>query len=355
MNPTFKLLRTIDSPFKLVGELLERKQALELYDYAVKNKIGLFYLKAIKDQGKLEEFGLESEYRKEHAKHSKQLITVRRIAKFLNSMNVNYAVFKSILPYPATPNDVDILYLGSSEEYKKVVETLLKNGYISPRDGSGPHVVMLHDRRARDHDSLHGKDVYDIDLYNEVAISHVVYLDKGKLAEYVTDTYALGGRVKVLKPEVELLASIVHSVIPEQLFTLFVHYATLYYLEKMGPKEIRYFVDIAEDSNVVTPIRAHLSMVAALNLVSQGFVPDKIEEILAKLGEETREKRILIKNNFKAPHRYSWSILIRTLLEMMKGKEFQKSIAMQMVHMLKPKFANYVVGQLAWRRNRVTY
>ena len=59
MNRTIKLLRVIGSPFApdREAELPENKQeALELYNYAIKNKIGLLYLEALKDSGKLEEF-----------------------------------------------------------------------------------------------------------------------------------------------------------------------------------------------------------------------------------------------------------------------------------------------------------
>jgi len=55
------------------------------------------------------------------------------------------------------------------------------------------------------------------------------------------------------------------------------------------------------------------------------------------------------------PHRYSWATVIRTLLEMMKGEEFRRSMIAQTIHMMNPKFAKYVISQLIWRRERETY
>jgi len=330
-------------------------EALKLYDYAVKNKIGLLYLKTIKDQGKLEDFRFVSKYKAECEKHNEQLITLNRIAKFLNSLNMDYAIFKSIMPYPATPNDIDILCFGSDDEYKKVVNILFQNGYEKPEGGSGPFVIMVHDTRNGAHPDPHEKDVYDIDLYREVAITHIVYLDKRKLVKHVTEMNILNEKVKVLRPEAELVASITHSIIPEQLCTLFIYYATLYYFEKMNSEGIEQLINIAKENNVTFPIRAHCSLVGELHQAVHGFVPEKINRVLAKLGNETTERNTLLKNNFKMPHHYNWFTVIRTLLELAKGEEFRKSVIVQAINMLNPRFGKYVFDQLIWRRERETY
>lgn len=355
MNPTLKLLRVIGSPFVADQELPKnRDEALELYDYATKNKIGLLYLTSLEDQEKLEEFGLKLEYQEKCEKHSKQAITANRFSILLNSFNINYAVFKSIMPFPATLSDVDVLFFGSNEEYKKAVKMLVENRYIKSELGSGPHVDMFHDMRDCDHIDLreHEKDVYDIDLYKDVAISHVVYLDKRKLTKHVIEKNISDGQIKILRPEAELVVSITHSIIPEQLCTLLIYYATLYYFEKMSTGEIKRFINIAKENNVTFPIRAHCSLVVELHQAAYGFVPEKIKEVLTNLGDARNN---LLKNNFKMPHRYSWSTIIGTLLEMTKGEEFRKSVVVQIMHMLSPKFAKYVLGQIIWRRRRETY
>lgn len=355
MSSTLKILRTTGSPFAPDHEELKsRNEALKLHDYAVKNKIGLLYLETLKDQGKLEDFGLGSKYKAECEKHNEQLITLNRIAKFLNSLNTDYAVFKSIMPYPATPNDIDILCFCLDEEYKEIVETLLKNGYIKPEEGSGPHVVMFHDTRDCDHIDLHEKDVYDIDLYKDVAISHIVYLDKRKLAKYVTEIDVLGEQVKVLKPEAELVASITHSIIPTQLFTLFIYYATLYHLAGMSPDDIKRFINIAKENNATFSVRTHCSLVAELHKVAHGFVPEELEEILANLGNETQDVRNLVRNDLEMPYRYSWAV-IRALLEKTREKRFQRSVVVQVKSMLNPRFAKYVICAVVKMRGRGTY
>jgi len=83
--------------------------------------------------------------------------------------------------------------------------------------------------------------------------------------------------------------------------------------------------------------------------------PEKIEEILAELGNETREKRILLKNNLKMPHKYSLSAVIRTLFEKGKEAEFRRSAVKQMVYMSNPKLTKWVIYNILWRRIRETY
>lgn len=359
-NLTIRLLRTVGSPFILDHELPENKDdALELYNYATKNKIGLAYLEALEEQGKFEEFGLEVKYQAEQKTHNEQLITASRISELFNSSGVNYAIFKSIMPFPATPNDVDIIHFGSDEEYKKVAEIMLRSNYIEYIEVKGladAEQRMFHDARVCRHPNTPKKDIYDIDLYQKIAASHVIYLEKKRFEKYVMEMNIEGNnKIKVLRPEAELVAIIIHSIIPEMLCTLFVYYATLHHLERMNSEEINRFVYIAKENKVTFPVRTLCSLVGELHQVAHGFVPDKIEKVLAEVGDEKSERKILLKNNFLMPHRYSWSTILRTFFEKGKEKEFRKSSVKQTIYMLNPKLFRWVVTNVILRRKRETY
>jgi hypothetical protein len=359
MATTIKLLRVVGSPFTA-----EQKQeapensdeALELYTYATKNKIGLLYLETLKNQGKLEVFRLKSKYEEEKKKHDEQLITAGRISELFNLFGINYAIFKSIMPFPATPNDVDIIHFGSDEEYKKAAEIMLRSGYIEVKGQVDAEQRMFHDARESEHLDPNKKDIYDIDIYQRISASYVQYLDKRKLEKYVTEIKTIpGDRIKVLRPEAELVTIIIHSIIPEQLCTLFVFYATLHYIIKMNSEEINKLIYIAKENKVVFSVNVHFSLVAELHKAAYGFVPREIEEVLAELDGKTSERKNLFKNNFKMPHRYSWSVIIRTLLEKMKEEESRRSIVKQAVSMLNPKLIKFVIDQVIERRRRETY
>ena len=354
MNSTIKLLRTIGSPFASDQELTgSKEEALELYGYATKNKIGLLYLESLKE--KLEEFGLKTKYQEEQKKHNEQSITAIRISELFNSFGVNYTIFKSIMPFPATPNDVDIIHFGSDGEYKKAVEMMLQSNYMEVKAPADSSQRMFHDARVCEHLDLHKKDVYDIDLYQKVAASYIIYLDKEKFKKYVTEINISGNQIKVLRPEAELVAIVIHSIIPEMLCTLFVYYATLYHLETMNSEEIGRFIDIAKENNVTFSVKAHCSLVAELHRAAHGFVPEEIERLLTELGDEMSERKNLLKNDFKMPHKYSLSAVIIILLEKSKEAEFRRSAVKQMVYMLNPKLFKWVIYNILWRRRRETY
>lgn len=368
MNTTIKLLKVVGSPFASEHKLPESgSEAFELYNYAVKNKIGLLYLEALREQGKLEEFGLKSKYEEEKKKHDEQSITASRISELFNSSNINYAIFKSIMPFPAVLNDVDMVHLGSDKEYERAVEIMLRSGYLEVKavdadcSQRGFHDVKRggysypHSRvKNVIYPYSHEKDVYDIDIYQKIAASYLIYLDKRKLEKYVMEITISDNKLKVFQPEAELMAEIIHSIIPEQLFTGLVYYATLYHLINES-FNIDKFLHIAKENNVTLPVRTHCSLVAGLHKTAHGFVPEEIEGILVELGDETRERRISLQNNFKMPHMYSLLAVTRTLLEKSKEGEFRRSIAKQAVSMLNPKLIKYVIEQVIERRRRETY
>jgi len=359
LSLTIKLLRTIGSQFAPEQKQVSpenKEEALELYDYAAKNKIGLVYLESLKEQGLLEELGLKRKYEEETIKHDLQRITASRISELFNSYGVNYAIFKSIMPFPATPNDVDIIHFGSDDEFESATEIMLQSGYMEVKGQADAEQRMFHDaRNGKLEPHPHEKDVYDVDVYQKISASYVLYLDKRRLERYVMDINLFGNKVKVLRPEAELVAIIIHSIIPEMLHTLFVYYATLHYMIKMKSEEIESFVDIAKENNVTFSVKAHCSLVAELHRAAHGFAPEKIGELLVKLGNEKREQDILLKNDFKMPHKYSLLTVARILFEKSKEVEFRRSAGKQMVYMLNPRLMKWVIYNIRLRLRRETY
>jgi len=189
LSLTIKLLRTIGSPFAPEQKQVlpeNKEEALELYEYATKNKIGLAYLESLKNQERLEEFGLKGKYEEEKKKHDEQWVTASRISELFNSHGINYAIFKSIMPFLATPNDVDIIHFGSDVEFERAAEIMLKSNYMEVKGEADTEQRMFHDARNGSLDPHpKEKDVYDVDVYHKISASYVQYLDKRKLEKYV--------------------------------------------------------------------------------------------------------------------------------------------------------------------------
>ena len=353
MNPTLKLLQIIDSPFAPAEsvKIESRIEAIKLYEHAKKNKIGLLYLEALRKEVVLEKFGLLSEWQKENKRYNEQLTTVARFSSVLNSLNVEYAVFKSVMPFKMVPNDVDVLFFGSDEEYYKLVEILPNFGYEKIVDVLSPVEVMFHDLRSQPHENPKEKDVFDVDLYREAGASYIVYLDKRKLRNHVTEVEIFGERVRVLKPEADLIALYTHAIIPEFIFTLSLYYITLYYLSKIKKSNLN-LLSISRENHVIFPLKYHCSLIAGLHNLVHGFVPDILEELLDMLNIDKANLNLRF---FMAPYHYGWSIVFRTFAEKSREYRFLKSLFRQFCSILRPKYFIWVGRVIFERRKRETY
>jgi hypothetical protein len=354
-------LRIIGSPFLPREKTLSSEYtslvsdySTELYKYACKNKIGLLYLEQIRERGLLG--ALELEYEKQCLKHRELMSTAVHISDVLTSGNIKHAIIKTIMPYPAVCNDVDVLFLNPQVDYGKAIRLMIKNGFEVV--GVAPEEIMFHDSRDCHHTTGPTKDVYDVDLYRKLAMSRLIYLDAEKLGTGVNDVNVLqDGVAKVLAPEAELLTTIVHAVVVEQIYCLSVYYTTLHYLAKLESAGITKFLSLAHETRTSGPLAIHFALTAAIHYAAHGFVPEKFEEILDSLYSVTwkNEVRSLSKSCLKMPHRYSFATLAFSLLERSKSKTFRTSLAAQISSTINPRFAQRVGTEFFSRRTRETY
>ena len=353
MNPTFKLLRAIGSPFVSESECPQnRREAVELYSHALKNKIGLLYLEALSREGKLGKLRLD--YEKQHVIASEIISTVVRACRVLNLEGIDYTVFKTLKAYPDTPHDIDILLFGSNKEFCRARDAMLKANYKATKPGCN-QLMVFDPRGGNSTNPDEGITIYGVDLYKEVAASHIIYLDKRKLSRYRAETELDGEKIKVLAPEAELTTIIIHSLIPEQLYTLATYYTTLFPIAEMKTKAVHRFIDIVKENNITSVARLNLALASALHEAAHGFIPEKLSEVSANLVGKTKETKTLAQSDFKMPYCYSWSTIIRTLLEKSKERRFTRSVARQAVSMLNPRLAKYVLSEIVDRRRRETY
>lgn len=359
MNPTVRLLQAIGSPLapNVSEQVPDDDEALALYSHAVENKIGLLYLEALNRYGRLG--GLQSEYDKGYFRYSETVATAARLSQVIDSMGIEYAVFKFVKPYPSTPSDVDVLFLGSIDEYKEAVRGLLAAGYC--KIGEAPHQVVVYDLRGgRDNIDMRTKDgkkggIYYIDLYKEVGASHVIYMDKRKFRKATTKADLNGNEFETLKPEAELAIAIAHSMLPEQLYTLADYYTTIHYLAASSQEGIDDLVSVVRENNIVLATTCSLKIVASLHEAAHGFIPEQVLEALSRLAAKNASWKKFGENGFTMPYRCGMLTLTKFLLEKMRESAFRRSLARQVVAMLDPRFGKRIVDDLIFRRKRETY
>ena len=343
MNPTLKLLKVIGSPFIYEKSLdpFSEEEAFELYSHAVKNRIPLLYLDSLYKRNKL--FALKSTYCKQYARYFKIFDTMVQVSDFLSSLNVEHAIFKSIKPFPDASVDVDTLIF-DLKGYEKAIRIFPTMGYKML--GYGPQSVTFFD--------LHGE--VGIDLYREIAVSWIIYLDKKNLKKYIVNVRLPNDRyVNTLAPEADLTAIIAHSLIKEQMYTLAEFYSILGYMKKMNMDEIENLAALIKTNNLVTVAKSLISITLALHTQAFGFVPEKLALLSRNLGRDVLEERRLERSSFETPHRYHFLMLARSLIDKLWDKKTRKSLATQGFEMLKISFAKNVFEQILDHITRETY
>ena len=348
-NQTIKLLRTIGSPLLPKKELfVNGTESLELYDLAIKNKISLLYLEALKQQGKLNK--LKRKYDEEYVKYLRFLDGVGGVSRTLDDAGIKYVIFKTIRPYPAVPGDVDLLILDNKGAYKKSYEIFHEAGY---KDKEG---VVVSGSTGPD---LIDRDVNIIvDLQWQLELSHVIYMDKNKFrGRIISRKIPQGAEIKVKTPTAELDSGIViiHSI-TEYLYLLGEYYTFLYLLSRMNEREIDDFVAVLKENKITAAAKSFVTIAAVLHEAAYGVIPQKLKHVLDKFGYEKLEATRLVKSDFKMPFRYSVSTGVKVILEKMGERRFRRSVGVQMVKMLmNPRLTKYLIGEVIERQRREYY
>jgi len=296
------------------------------------------FLDALNKKGDLGNF--ETLYIEEKKKCVKNIEEICNVSRVLTNSGVSHAIFKTLRPYESNTVDIDTLIFGKEMNYSRAAKSLQNAGY--KMIAFGPRSATL----------FHPKSNLSVDLYEQVAVSFLIYIDKEKFAEFVTTTELSNGSVEILKPEADLGTIIAHSVVKEQMFTLSEYYSFLYYLKSL---DVNNFLEIIRQNNLISMAVTHATITALLHLMAHRTVPYSLQQILEGLGEKTQETYLLIRNNMKTPHKYHAQTVARSFLEIMKGKKIRDSLATQILHMLNPYFSKSFLKDLLKHITRKTY
>jgi len=342
-NRTIQLLRIVGSPFNAPTDAPgSESEAEELYEYASKNRIAQLYLQALKKQNS--SMYLEAERCRLDERYDDLLRSVGRISYLLENLRVEHAIFKTVRPYLAATADIDLLVFG--REYPRSIKAMLQYGYKVEPKGYGPESATLFDERWQ----------IKIDVYKEIAASHIVYLDKEKIRQYVTrETLQNGMFFYSLKRNADLIAIIGHSVIKEQMYCLGEYYTFLYYLATMNEEEVRGFIDLVKENRIIRAATSYIGVTAILHQAAHGVVPGICKRIMAELGSDLFEGSRLAKNAFYLPHKYHIITVLKTMKNMLWERKFRESVATQLVSMLRPSFTLQFVNEIVTHVVRETY
>lgn len=319
---------------------LSKEKMYELYLHAKVNKIGYTYLKALESAGMIRKLPqLERELEKQEDIFGKYIQSINIISDVLTDLDINHVFVKTIYSFPVLPSDIDVLIYGRLS--KNLLELLKKKGFI-PFD-RGPHFVSVYNTII-DPRVPRNKMSYDIDIYDEISLNYVVYLDK----KYCFNDLKinLDNFKKVPSSEYELLIHLNHSIF-EHLYTL-LHFYTFM---KLLPD-----VDIVKLKRLAKATRSErvLSYTSTITLSIITSADLAIEKKSLRVLEDLANEELLIDVN-TIPYRFALTQILRVLLEKAKTPRYSYHMLNFILHLINPRQFNHVVKQLVVRRRRQTY
>lgn len=345
------IMRLIGSPFNNPEDAdLDPYGPAELYDVAKKNKIGLLFLESI--ETKLIDNELRLELDKQREKYNTQRITTKRAADVLNNSRCKYAIVKSNYPFRTVPNDVDVLILGGNEEYKGAIESMNLN-HFEPVGQEAPLEMCLHDATRGKHEDPSNKftkkDEFDVDVYKEIGAGHVIYMNKKKLINQISEARVDDTIAKVLNLPGEIALGIFHSIYPERLYTLLLHFHILYTIKDMNAAQVDEFLRICEDHKILNAALISLSLTEIIQEICFGECPSKVTELRDAFG---KQKQIRID---RIPYLYPMKAVLNSFWGKRNDLVFTLSVIRQTISMLNPTYLMYISKIYKERNIRDTY
>jgi hypothetical protein len=336
MSSTIELLRILGSPSSEPQVPILKPEEIEsLAHSAYKNRMLLFFLEAVKKNGMKTP---EDSYERENIRYLKTDNSVARASGILRDANIKHAVFKTIRPYKSATVDIDIIIFG---DHARSIEIMKKAGYSLVE--KGPSSTTMWDKEGE----------IGVDLYDEVGVSSITYINKRKMVDCVSDGRLPNEKwISILAPEADLACIVAHSIIKEQMYALSEFYTFVNYLERIN---VNKFVSLVKYNNIAYAAKVHSAITAFLYEVAFGEVPKKLRLITDALGKENFETGRLQKRSFRTPSKYHPLTVARSLVEISKEGQTRKSMLKQVVNSVNPDFSIQFVKKFTEHIFRETY
>lgn len=353
MLNTYELIKIVGSPF--VDEVIDVNDdvLVEVYDQAFADRVGLLYLTIHRREGWSEV--LEEKYQKLNDRREKTLNVVSTLGQTMNEYGEDkYAIFKSLKPYPATPNDTDVINFGDKTSFKEVIEHLYANDYEF-HEWAPMQTTLIHPDGIGKTGKGKKGGTYYIDMYSDISTDYFLYIDKRSLLPYVETREIKGRIIQNIRKEVELAIILFHNVFPERTFQLEHFYMPLYHLVE-DDFDVDVLIRFTEDQKLVRAVATNLTLVEYIHKKIFGFVPDRVTFLLDRWGRNKKELKRFKERGEMTPHMISPRTFWLTFIDKLHDKAAFKSILVQALHMLNPIFFYDVMRSLKNRfSERGTY
>lgn len=291
---------------------------------------------------------LEEKYQLLKKREENTYDVISRLAEKLNLFDKeNYIIFKSVKPYPATPNDTDVIWLGSKKKYKEANEFLLNNGYSFHE--WAPQQKTYFDERGKDSIGKGKKGgTYYIDFYEEISTDYYSYTNRNALRQFMVRKSINGIDVNLLAQEPELAIIMLHNVFPERTFQLEHFFVPLYYLADRD-FDLKKFISFVKNQKMEEAVKANMTIIKELYDQHFGSFPEIISDLINVFGVNEYEREKYLSNKRAIPHMFSQRTFWKTFIRKTTDLYSFKSLLYQAFKMFNPVFFIDVVKSIRKR------
>lgn len=350
IETTRLLLQTIGCPIGTGSVTPDPGMIDELAPYAFRNRVGLLFLEVCVSRGvKLGDVA-EEMYQSLTARRKATDQVVVKLAKRLDEVaRDEWVLFKSIKPFPSTPNDTDWFPL-DSRRHKELCEHLLADGQFKLLEVAPRQTTLIEAGGDSITDTTKRGGIYYVDCYMFPSTDYFVYFDSARLRKHLQHTTVAGYEVPILAPHAELAAIMFHNVFPERSFSVESYYLIKTYLDSVEREHtLDDFVAICREHKMELAAAANLSATSEIDLTHFGAVDGRIVKLLTDLGTSPVRLRGFDANGalpYEFSNRVFWSVFA---LKQRDPVALRSSIV-QALHMLNPVFFVDVL-KVIWKRS----
>ena len=319
MNDVISSIKLIGIPNMIEpATSLEVDRAIELFPVAKLNKIALLFLESLK-------FGdhstLEAHLSCYRSKHMKTLALTSLVSDLFEEEHIQYAIFKTLKPFPYTPSDIDVL-LCSTDELSNASQILEKKGLRSiEKDFFG--LTMFS-----------GEYGLNVDLTTEVAVSGLIYLDKNLLFNHVSQVKVNGFKVQTLSPHADLVTTAAHCMYKEQMYTL-----SDYYTFALSSKHYEEALKLAEKAHAKFALETALKLTYIITISAFGSGNTLVERLKNSINTFDLNTIIQTRKLLDLPIKYPSYVLLKGLSQkILEDPVSRNSLPKVIKSTIQPKF-----------------
>jgi hypothetical protein len=338
MNTWLAILKeAIGSPFVEAPYAHRREVFFSWRDYllACNNRMPLTYLSKVRSDSQL--YLLLYNYHQE--RFHRIIEVIREVSEVFEQSGIEYAVIKTLRPYPEDTADIDVLIFDGEEEYHKSIRILSR--IFRPIDVSNrKSEAGLYDYKpfkVSPYVCFWYRDNIKLDIHKELAVLNLIYVDKNDLRSYIRKAKLPNdGETKVLAPAAELLINVAHSVIKENSFSLADYLTTLHHLAKLSDPDEHVLLSLIAINKLKTAFRWYMGLIATIHFIAHGFVPEILKNILKKLnGSFVTPGDFITIARQEPPYRLKKDVLIRTYGEKLHHDLFRRNIPITILNAIR--------------------